>query len=415
MKQSGLFCKTLKETPADADSTNASYLIRAGFVEKQMAGVYALLPLGYRVYKKIEQIIREGINAVDSQEMLMNVLQPKELWDETGRWEEAKEVMYQFKDSRGKEVGLGWTHEEQLVDIVRKKVQSYRDLPLSLYQIQTKFRNEPRAKSGLLRGREFIMKDMYSFHGDEADFQTYYQKVSDAYMEVYKRLGLEAKIVEASGGLMAPVSHEFQVLAPAGEDEIYYCDKCDFAQNKEIAKVSEGDKCPSCDGAIRKGNGIEVGNIFPLKNKYSKPMNAKFVDQEGKEQEIIMGCYGIGLTRCLGTIVEVYYDSTKNKMVWPKEVAPFLAHLISISQNEEAEKIYQDLKSRGIEILYDDRDISAGQKFAEADLIGCPVRLIISKKSLDEGGIEFTDLTCSGSEVLEYSKIISRLGCSSGL
>ena len=270
MKQSRLFLKTRKETPADADSINASYLIRTGFVEKQMAGVYALLPLGFRVYKKIEAIIREEMNAVGGQEMLMNILQPKELWDETGRWAEGKEVMYQFKDSRDKEIGLGWTHEEQVTDIVRKKIKSYKDLPQALYQIHAKFRNEARAKSGLLRGREFMMKDMYSFHATEEDLDDFYEKVKIAYLKIYERLRLDAKVVQASGGLFSKYSHEFQVLAPVGEDVIYHCDKCGFAQNKEIAEVKEGDKCPECDGKIRVSNGIEVGNIFLLKNKYSK-------------------------------------------------------------------------------------------------------------------------------------------------
>jgi len=408
MKQSQLFYKTRKETPADADSINASYLIRAGFVEKHMAGVYGMLPLGFKVLKKIENIIRQELDIAQGQEILMNVLQPKELWDETGRWEEMKDVFYQMKDVRGKEIGLAPTHEEQVTDIVRNKINSYKDLPISLYQIQTKFRNEPRAKSGLLRGREFIMKDMYSFHADEKDFDAYYEKIKKAYLKIFDRLGLaNTKIVEASGGVFSKYSHEFQTLAESGEDTIFYCDKCDFAQNKEIAEVSDGDKCPKCDGKIVKASSIEVGNIFPLKNKFSSAMGAKFLDENGKEKEMIMGCYGIGITRSLATIVEVLFDSTKNKMTWPNEVAPYKVHIISLQKRVESEKLYKVLIEKNIEVLYDDRDISAGEKFAEADLIGCPIRIIVSEKSLKAGGVEL--IMNSKIEIIKLEEIISRI------
>jgi len=409
MKLSRLFLKTRKETPADADSINASYLIRTGFVEKQMAGVYALLPLGFRVYKKIEAIIREEMNAVGGQEMLMNILQPKELWDETGRWAEGKEVMYQFKDSRDKEIGLGWTHEEQVTDIVRKKIKSYKDLPQALYQIHAKFRNEARAKSGLLRGREFMMKDMYSFHATEEDLDDFYEKVKIAYLKIYERLRLDAKVVQASGGLFSKYSHEFQVLAPVGEDVIYHCDKCGFAQNKEIAEVKEGDKCPECDGKIRVSNGIEVGNIFLLKNKYSKSMKALYVDQSGKQQEILMGCYGIGLTRAMATVVEIYYEANKNRMIWPEEIAPFKLHLISLGADKEAGTLYENLKNKDFELLYDDRDLSAGEKFAEADLIGCPKRIIVSTKTLNENKAEVIDVVSGKSEMIKLDQVIDEI------
>lgn len=392
MKQSQLFFKTRKEVPADADSINASYLIRAGFADKYFAGVYSLLPLGMRVVTKIEQIIREEMNAVDGQEILMNVLQPKEIWEETGRWESAVDIFYKLKDSRGKELSLAPTHEEQTIDIVRDKIKSYKDLPLSVYQIQTKFRNEPRVKSGLLRGREFLMKDMYSFHATEADLESYYERVRDAYFKVFKRFGLEAKYVAASGGIFSKFSHEFQVLTEIGEDTIYYCDKCDWAENKEIFTKKVGDKCPECDGVITSARGVEVGNIFPLKTKWSAPMKATFLDKDGKEQIFLMGCYGIGITRAMATVVEIYYDSTKNKMIWPEEIAPYKAHLISLNQNEEAEKLYEKLISQNIEVLYDDRELSAGEKFAEADLVGCPTRIIVSKKSLESGGAEVIDV-----------------------
>jgi prolyl-tRNA synthetase len=405
MKQSKLFFKTRKETPSDADSINASYLIRAGFAEKQIAGVYAMLPLGYRVMKKIENIVREEMNAIGGQELLMNVLQPKELWDETGRWQEMSDIFYKLGDEQS--VGLAPTHEEQIVSIVRNKISSYKDLPLSLYQIQTKFRNEPRAKSGLLRGREFVMKDLYSFHVDEKDLDEYYEKAKQAYFNVFKRLGLDAKLVEASGGVFSKYSHEFQVLSDTGEDIIFYCDKCDFAQNKEIAEVKEGDKCPKCDGNIKVGNGIEVGNIFKLKTKYSSAMGAKFADKDGKLQDIVMACYGIGITRSLAVIVEAMYDATKNKMVWPIEVAPYAIHLISLNQNEKCETIYEELHKNGIEVLFDDREMSAGEKFAEADLIGCPVRIVVSAKTIANDEVELTD--SKGMRMVKLSEIFKEI------
>lgn len=405
MKQSQLFFKTRKEVPADADSINASYLVRAGFAEKHMAGVYALLPLGFRVVKKIENIIREEMNAIGGQEILMNVLQPKELWDETGRFDSAIDIFYKLKDSRGKELGLAPTHEEQVIDIARRKVNSYKDLPFGLYQIQTKFRNEPRAKSGLLRGREFIMKDLYSFHASEEDMNKYYDMAKKAYFKIFKRLGLEVKYVEASGGIFSKYSHEFQVLSSVGEDTILYCNECGFAQNKEIATVKEGDKCPKCQGEIKNDKGIEVGNIFPLKNKYSNPMKATFLDKDGKVKDLVMGCYGIGVTRGMATIVEVYYDSTKNKMVWPEEVSPYAVHLLSLNKNEEAEKLYEKLIQDDVEVLYDDRDNSAGEKFAEADLIGCPTRIIVSEKSLKSGGVEVTNQKTGKSEIQKIESL----------
>lgn len=409
MKATKLFFKTQKESPKDADSINANVLIRGGYVEKHMAGVYGLLPLGLSVYRKIENIIREGMTLVSGQEILMNVLQPKELWDETGRFSEINDIMYQFKDKRDKEIGLAPTHEEQVTDIIRHHIKSYKDLPVSLYQIQVKFRNEPRAKSGLLRGREFMMKDMYSFHTDEKDFKKYYQEVAGEYKKIFSKIGLETKYVAADGGMFSKYSHEFQVICPTGEDTIYHCDKCKFAQNKEISKVSDGDKCPECDGNIIESKSIEVGNIFPLKNKFSSAMGAKFADENGKETDILMGCYGIGLTRTLAAIVEVYFDQQNNKMIWPESIAPFLVEIISLGKNEESEKLYSGLLEKKIDVLYDDRDISAGEKFADADLIGSPKRIIISEKSLKAGGVELIDLKSNKSQIVKPNEIISKL------
>jgi prolyl-tRNA synthetase len=406
MKRSSAFIKTYKETPADSDSINASLLIRGGFIQKEMAGVYALLPLGMKVYQKIENIIREELNNIGGEEILLNVLQPRELWDKTGRWMKMDDILYKMKDQRGVEIALGPTHEEEVTEIAKSMISSYKYLPRYLYQIQVKFRNELRAKSGLLRGREFIMKDLYSFHNDENDFEKYYEIVKSAYTKIFSRLGLKTKIVEASGGVFSKISHEFQVLSNGGEDSIFYCDSCDYAINKEISEVSNGDKCPKCEGKIVETKSIEVGNIFPLKDKFARDLDLKYKDENGKEKYPLMGCYGIGLTRAMGAIVEVSND--KRGIIWPENVSPYKVNLISIDKNEEAEKIYNQLKSNNIEILYDDRDdITAGEKFADTDLIGCPIRIIVSEKSLKAGGAELSKRGKNDQDIVKLDNIVS--------
>jgi len=392
MKQSQLFTKTLREAPKDEKSVNARFLIRAGFIYKEMSGAYTFLPLGLRVLEKIENIIKEEMDDIGGQRILMTVLQPKNLWEETGRWsKEIGEVMYKCKED-DKEVGLGPTHEEMLTDIIRHYVKSYEDLPLYVYQIQTKFRKEPRAKSGLLRGREFQMKDLYSFHSSSEDFRKYYQKATLAYFEIFKRCGLEAIMTEASGeGFTKEYTHEFQVLSRDGEDTIIFCPEKDFSQNKEVARLKAGDKCPHCKNILREGKSIEAGNIFPLGTKYSQSMNAFFVDKDGKKKSIIMGCYGIGISRVMGAIVEIHND--KDGIIWPKEVSPFDAHLIQIEDSQRvkkaADKLYQDLQKGGVEVLYDDRtDKTAGEKFADADLIGIPIRLVVSERTIKQNCAE---------------------------
>lgn len=393
MKQSQLFGKTLKTVPKDEVSRNAELLIRGGFIDKLMAGAYSYLPLGYRVLNKIKNIIREEMDAIGGQELFMPALQPKALWEETGRWTDpGKAVMFQFKGREDKEYGLGWTHEEVIVDIARKRVSSYKDLPFALYQIQDKFRDEPRAKSGLLRGREFSMKDLYSFHATEDDLLNFYKKAISAYLNVFKRCGLDALVVEASGGSFSKeFSHEFQVLTPFGEDTIFYCPNRDFAQNKEIAKVKAGDKCHVCGEKIIEGKTIEVGNIFKLYSKYSAPMKLQFTDADGKKKDVIMGCYGIGPSRVMGAIVEV--SSDKNGIIWPANVAPYTIHLLTIGTSaavtEAGEKLYNHLLKKGEEVLFDDRAVSPGAKFADSDLIGIPTRLIISEKTLAQESVEF--------------------------
>ena len=397
MRQSKLFTKTKKQAPKDEKSTNAILLERAGFIYKEMAGVYSFLPLGLRVLKKIEEIVREEMNEISGQEVSMSVLQPKKLWQETGRWSEGigKSVMYKCEGD-GK-VGLGPTHEEMLTDIIRNYVQSFEDLPVYIYQIQTKFRKEARARSGLLRGREFKMKDLYSFHSSESDFKKYYEKSKKAYFQIFKRCDLKTIITEASGaGFTKEHTHEFQVIAKDGEDKIVYCPKLHFSQNKEISKFKAGDKCPLCKKILKQAKSIEVGNIFPLGTKYSEAMKAFFTDKNGKRKPIIMGCYGIGISRVMGAVVEIHHD--QKGIIWPSQVSPFEVHLIPLEGGEKkiskkirqvSEKLYDDLKKSEIQVLYDDReDKSPGEKFADADLIGIPYRIVVSKKTLEKNSVE---------------------------
>jgi len=407
MKQSQLFTKLLKEAPAEEKSTNAQFLIRGGFVYKEMAGVYTYLPLGLRVLRKIENIIREEMEKIGGKEILMTVFQPKNLWEETGRWQKGigEDVMYKCEGEGQGTVGLGPTHEEMVTDIIRHYVSSYKDLPLYVYQIQTKFRKELRAKSGLLRGREFDMKDLYSFHASQDDLKEYYKKATQAYFNVFKRCGLDVILTEASGGdFTKDYTHEFQVLSASGEDITVYCEKGDFAQNKEIAKLSAGEKCPVCKTVLKEASSVEVGNIFPLGTKYSEAMKAYFTEKDGSKKPIVMGCYGIGPSRTMGAIVEIHHD--EQGIIWPKEVAPFSVHLLSLGQNEKSEKLYQDLQKRGIEVLYDDRENkTAGEKFAEADLLGIPQRLVVSEKTLKDDSVELKKRAEEKVTLVKISKI----------
>jgi len=390
MRYSNLFGKTSKNIPADADSINAQLLTRAGFISKQMAGVYNYLPLGLRVLNKIQNIIREEMNAVGGNEILMPVLTSEESYATTGR--NTIDIFFRTEGEGGMKLVLNPTHEEVVTPLVQKYTFSYRDLPVSVYQIQNKFRNEPRAKSGLLRGREFNMKDMYSFHASTEDLDKYYDRAIEAYFNVYKRLGIGGITVKtyASGGMFSKYSHEFQTLSDIGEDTVYLCEKCNVAINKEI--INDQNVCPECgnqDLAERKA--IEVGNIFKLGTKYSGAFNFKFTDAEGKEQSVEMGCYGMGPSRIMGTLVEVFND--EKGIIWPEAVAPFQYHLVSLGQDKEvieaADKLYEDLINKGAEVLYDDREATAGVKLADADLIGIPTRLLVSKKTLEQKSVEW--------------------------
>ncbi len=390
MRQTEFFTKTLKEAPKDEKSINAKLLIRAGFIDKLSAGVYTYLPLGLRVHNKIENIIRKKMNAIGGQEVLMPVLHPKEIWEVSDRWK-VKE-MFKLKARGDKEYGLGWTHEEVLINLVKKMASSYKDFPFYVYQIQTKFRDEPRAKSGILRGKEFDMKDLYSFHTSEKDLDKYYVKVKESYFEILEKLGIrdETYLTLASGGTFSKFSHEFQTVTPAGEDIIYICQGCNLAINKEVKK--DYPLCPHCQKKnFKEEKAIEVGNIFKLGTKYTKPFNFEFIDKNGKKKLVVMGCYGLGLSRLIGTIAEVYHDD--KGLIWPDKVAPFQVHLIEIKGSAKvkatAEKIYNNLKKANWDVLYDDReDKRAGEKFADADLIGIPWRVVISEKTLEKDSIE---------------------------
>lgn len=392
MKQSQLFVKTIKDAPKDEVSLNAQLLIRAGFVDKLTAGVYTFLPLGLKVLKKIENIIREEMISAGALELLLPALHPKNNWRETGRWE-TYDSLFRFASHYTKtEYALGPTHEEIISPLVGKFNISYRNLPFALFQIQNKFRDEARAKSGLLRGREFFMKDLYSFHRNEDDLNKYYEMMRGVYKKIFSRVGLGhiTYLTFASGGSFSKYSHEFQTLAPSGEDKIHICDKCAVAINEEIIK--DQNTCPECGGNnLREEKAVEVGNIFKLRTKFSEPFALTYKDESGKNEVVEMGCYGIGLNRLMGTVVEAHHDD--RGIVWPEAVAPFRYHLLAIGEGaavkNESDRLYKDLKNRGVEVFYDDRDgVSAGEKFSEADLIGIPVRLVVSEKTIGKSGVE---------------------------
>ena len=411
MRQSKLFGKTTYEVSKDEQSINAQLLLRGGFVDKLMAGVYTYLPLGKRVLAKIENIVREEMDAISGQEILMPALQNKKDWQTTGRWE--VDVMMKVKTFFDKEYGLGWTHEEVITPLAKKYVRSYKDFPFYLYQIQTKFRSEKRAKSGILRGREFLMKDLYSFHTSEKDLDKFYDITKEAYFKIFDRVGIKDKtyLTYASGGDFSKYSHEFQTLSSAGEDTIYICDKCNIAINQEIIE-GLNESCPECGNKdLKQEKAIETGNIFKLKTRFTEAFDFKFTNEKGEEEIVLMGCYGMGPSRLMGTIVELFND--KNGIIWPKSVAPHQVHLICLGNDDniiaEAEKIYISLQKEKIEVLYDDRNESAGVKFKDSDLIGVPLRIVVSKKTLEKNSVELKKRDEDGFELIEIDKIMSFL------
>lgn len=413
MRQSELFTKARKEAPADEVAKNAKLLIRAGFIDKLQSGAYTYLPLGFRVLKKIETIIREEMNKAGGQEILMPALHPKELWQTTGRWD-TMDDLYKVSDSSGRENALGATHEEVVVPLVKQFVSSYRDLPFSVYQFQNKFRMELRAKSGILRGREFLMKDLYSFHRDEADLVRFYEMMKGVYAQVFERVGIGAQtyLTFASGGSFSKYSHEFQTVTPAGEDTIHICDTCRVAVNEEI--IAEQTTCPSCGGKnLRTETSIEVGNIFELKTRFSEPFKLTYKDETGAEKPVVMGCYGIGLGRVMGTVAEVLGD--ERGLVWPEAIAPFRVHLVDLSAGDEkvseyAHALYDEFRACSVDVLWDDRDLRAGEKFAESDLIGLPLRVVVSKKTLEESKVEIKDRRNGEVSLVPRGEIFSLVG-----
>lgn len=408
MLQSKLFTKTKKDFPADETSLNAKLLIQAGYVFKEMAGVYTILPLGLKVIQKIENIIREEMNAIGGIEMKTTAIQTKEVWEKTNRWnDEIVDNWFKTKLKNGGEVGLSFTNEEAYANIMKQYISSYKDLPIYPYDFKTIFRNEIRSKSGLMRGREFYWKALYSFSKDKIEHDKFYEKAKEAYHKVYERVGLKdyTYLTFASGGTFSKFSHEFQTISEAGEDIIYIDEEKKIAINKEVYTDEILADLELDKNNLTEKKSIEVGNIFSLAYKFSDPIDLSYKNSEGEEKKVFMGSYGIGITRLMGTIVEVYADD--KGIVWPESVAPFQIHLISLFKNKEdesykiAKEIYEKLSAKGVEVLFDDRENkTAGEKFSDADLIGISVRVLISEKSLTNGGIEIKKRKEKESEII---------------
>lgn len=390
MKYSKMFAKTLKNAPGAADTANHRLLVQAGFVRQVMAGVYTYLPLGLKVLQKISKIVREEMDEIGGQEVLMPLLHPSALWKQTGGWDKI-DVLFKVKSRTDKEYALAQSNEETVTPLAKEWIHSTKDMPLAIYHINSKFRDELRSKSGIMRGREFLMKDMYSFHSSQDDFDSFYATAKAAYLRVFSRLGLTAKVTEASGGAFTEkVSYEFEVLTDAGEAPVLYCDKCDYCVNiDDIKTYNVGDDCPICkNDQLKWAMASEVGNVFDLGQKYSKAFDLTYTDTDGSKKYPIMGCYGIGISRTMGVIVEKFND--ERGIIWPASIAPFTVHLASLNTNDEAvikraDEVYDMLTKAGIEVLYDERtDVGAGQKLGEADIIGCPIRAVISTKTQDK-------------------------------
>lgn len=413
MKQSYLFVPTLKEAPKDAEVKSHKLMSRAGLIKMVASGIYTYLPLGYRVIKKIENIIREELDNIDSSELLMPALQPRDLWEESGRWEKYGPELMRLKDRKDRDFCLGPTHEEIITQVVRDYLNSYKKMPLSLYQIQTKFRDEMRPRFGLMRGREFIMKDAYTFTETNEELDEWYLRFTEAYTKIFNRCGLDTKIVASDvGQIGGNQADEFTVMSEVGEDNITYCMSCSYASNQEHSHLQEGDVCPECGGTIRVARGIEVGNIFKLGTKYTESMNCTVINQEGKQVHPVMGCYGIGISRTLMASVE--QNATEDGIVWPEEIAPFKVHLIPININDDTQRevsmsLYNTLKDAGVEVLIDDRKERAGSKFKDADLIGIPHRIIIGKHAVD-GNVEYLDRTQGEKELVSIEDALKRVG-----
>lgn len=410
MRVTEVFTKTSKTAPADEVAKNAQLLIRAGFVYKEMAGVYAYLPYGIRVIEKIKQIVREEMNAIRSNELIMTGLQRKDVWDKTGRWsDEVVDVWFKTKLQDETELGLGWSHEEPIVEMLKGYVHSYKDLPISLYQFQTKMRNELRAKSGIMRGREFVMKDMYSFHDSAEALDNYYNETIEAYKRVYDRLGIgeDTYVTFASGGAFTKFSHEFQTICDAGEDVIYLHREKNIAVNEEVIDDAVKELGIARD-ELEMVKTAEVGNIFNFGAQKTDEMGLKFTNKEGQQASIYMGSYGIGITRAMGVIVEKFADD--KGLVWPEAVAPYRVYLATIGDvSEQADALYAELEGKGIEVLYDDRDVRPGEKFADADLLGIPHRVVLSPKLIEQGSFEYKARTSEEASILTKEDLLAIL------
>lgn len=405
MRLSKTFVKTLREAPKDETAKNGALLTRAGYIHKEMAGVYDFLPLGIRVIENIKNIIREELNQLGCEELQMTALQNPEPWEKTGRFsDQAVDIWFKTNLASGGELGLAPTHEEPIVNLMKSYISSYKDLPLSVYQFQTKFRNELRAKSGILRGREFLMKDLYSFHTNEEDLDKFYAEVEVAYKKIYERLGLGEDTFEtfASGGIFSKYSHEFQTFLPVGEDDVYYNADKSVVLNKEVLNPETLNDLGVKEEELQQTTAAEVGNIFKLKFKYSEPLGLKYSDEQNSQQVVYMGCYGIGVSRVMGVIVEKYADD--KGLCWPESVAPFKYHLIGIGENgmKRAEEFYANHPG---EVLFDDRDLRPGEKFADAELMGMPYRIVISDKTLAEDSAEVTDRRTGESKLVKISEL----------
>ncbi len=414
MRQSKLFTKTRKEAPSDEVSKNAQLLIQAGYIHKEMPGVYAFLPLGLKVLENIKQIVREEMKAIDSQELIMTNLQDSEIWKSTDRWSDEKvDVWFKTALQNEKELGLAWSHEEPILNMMQNHIHSYRDLPASVFQFQTKLRNEVRAKSGIMRGREFVMKDMYSLHKNEESMNQYYEQAIEAYKNVYDRLGLadDTFITFAGGGAFTKFSHEFQTICEAGEDTLYINKNKSVAVNEEVLDEAT-EEIDIEKEELTPVTSAEVGNIFKFGTKKAEKMGVNFVNEENKEKPIYLASYGIGTTRVMGVIAEKLSD--ENGLIWPQNISPYTFHLIDITHKdedrEEVKQIYKQLQDAGIEVLYDDRvDKQAGEKFADSDLLGLPYRLIVSESNLEDQQVELETRKGQEVEYIEIENLISVL------
>lgn len=413
MRVSQLFTKTSKTAPADEVAKNAQLLIRAGFVYKVMAGVYAYTPLGLRVLENIKEVVREEMNAIGGQELIMSSLQKRETWEETGRWDdEVVDVWFKSKLKDDTEVGFGWSHEEAIIEMVKQYLESYKDLPINVYQFQTKMRNELRAKSGIMRGREFVMKDMYSCSIDAAQHDAFYESAIEAYNRVFERLGIgrDTYVTFASGGAFTQFSHEFQTVCEAGEDIIYLHREKNLAVNEEVMDDENLAKLGIKREELEKVKSAEVGNIFNFGTQKSEDTNFTFTNAEGKKQLVYMGSYGIGITRLMGVIVEKFADD--KGIVWPENIAPAKVYLVRIGGEEaikQADALYDDLMSLGIEVLYDDRDERPGAKFADAELMGIPYRVTVSDRLIEAGKVEYTPRMSGVTEQLTRDELLGKL------